>query len=205
MLLHDLLKGKRLVLASKSPRRQELLKGLDIDFEVWDTNHDDEEPFPANLPLVDVPIYLAKHKASLFTERLDENTILITCDTVVICCNQIIGKPKDSVDARGILSALSNKVHTVITGVCLKSKYAERVFDATTEVHFKRLSMEEIDYYVDRYKPYDKAGAYGVQEWIGYVAVERIDGSYFNVMGLPIHSLHSQLISFITSMSKLKN
>lgn len=202
MLLHDLLKGKRLVLASKSPRRQELLKGLDIDFEVWDTNHDDEEPFPANLPLVDVPIYLAKHKASLFTERLDENTILITCDTVVICCNQIIGKPKDSVDARRILSALSNKVHTVITGVCLKSKYAERVFDATTEVYFKRLNMEEIDYYVDRYKPYDKAGAYGVQEWIGHVAVERIDGSYFNVMGLPIHSLHSQLISFITSMSK---
>lgn len=202
MLLHDLLKGKRLVLASKSPRRQELLKGLDIDFEVWDTNHDDEEPFPANLPLVDVPIYLAKHKASLFTERLDENTILITCDTVVICCNQIIGKPKDSIDARRILSALSNKVHTVITGVCLKSKCAERVFDAATEVHFKRLSMEEIDYYVDRYKPYDKAGAYGVQEWIGYVGVERVDGSYFNVMGLPIHSLHSQLISFITTMSK---
>ncbi|MEW5844659.1 MAG: Maf family nucleotide pyrophosphatase [Bacteroidota bacterium] len=202
MLLHDLLKGKRLVLASKSPRRRELLKGLDVNFEIWDTNHDDEEPFPANLPLADVPVFLAKHKAAYFADKLDESTILITCDTVVICCNQIIGKPKDAADARLILSALSNKSHTVITGVCLKSKNSERVFDAVTEVYFKRLSMEEIDYYVDNYKPFDKAGAYGVQEWIGYVGVERIDGSYFNVMGLPIHTLHSQLISFITSMSK---
>jgi septum formation protein len=202
MLLHDLLKGKRLVLASKSPRRRELLKGLDVDFEIWDTNHDDEEPFPANLPLADVPVFLAKHKAAHFADELDENTILITCDTVVICCNQIIGKPRDAADARRILSSLSNKSHTVVTGVCLKSKNSERVFDAATEVYFKRLSLEEIDYYVDRYKPFDKAGAYGVQEWIGYVGVERIDGSYFNVMGLPIHTLHSQLISFVTSMSK---
>ncbi|HON70907.1 Maf family nucleotide pyrophosphatase [Tenuifilum sp.] len=202
MLLHELLQGKRLVLASKSPRRRELLKGLDVEFEIWDTNHDDEEPFLANLPLADVPVYLAKQKATHLADRLDDSTILITCDTIVICCNQILGKPKDEADARRILSALSNKSHTVITGVCLKSKNSERVFDAATEVHFKRLSMEEIDYYINRYKPYDKAGAYGVQEWIGYVGVERIDGSYFNVMGLPIHTLHSQLISFINSLSK---
>lgn len=202
MLLHDLLKGKKLVLASKSPRRRELLKGLDVDFEIWDTNHDDEEPFPSNLPLTDVPVYLAKHKAAHLANKLDENTILITCDTVVVCCNQILGKPADADQARKILSALSNKSHTVITGVCLKSKNSERVFDTATEVYFKRLSMEEIDYYVEKYKPFDKAGAYGVQEWIGYVGVERIDGSYFNVMGLPTHTLHSQLISFITSLSK---
>ncbi len=202
MLLHDLLKGKRLILASKSPRRRELLKGLDVDFEIWDTNHDDDEPFPASLPLADVPVYLARHKAAHFAHKLDENTILITCDTVVICCNQILGKPKDAADARRILSALSNKPHTVVTGICIKSKNFERVFDASTEVHFKRLTMEEIDYYVDKYKPFDKAGAYGVQEWIGYVGVERIEGSYFNVMGLPIHNLYAQLISFAEMLSK---
>jgi len=202
MLLHDLLKGKRLVLASKSPRRRELLKGLDVDFDIWDTNHDDDEPYPVNLPLTDVPIYLAKHKASQFTGKLDTSNILITCDTVVICGNQILGKPKDAADARRILSILSNRLHTVVTGVCLKSRNSERVFAVSTEVSFKRLSMEEIDYYVEKYKPFDKAGAYGVQEWIGYVGVERIEGSYFNVMGLPIHDLHQQLISFISSLSK---
>lgn len=202
MLLHDLLKGKRLVLASKSPRRRELLKGLDVDFEIWDTNHDDEEPFPASIPLADVPVYLARHKAAHFTDKLDENTILVTCDTVVICCNQILGKPKDVADAHRILSALSNKPHTVVTGICIKSVSYERVFDVSTEVHFKRLTMEEIDYYVDKYKPFDKAGAYGVQEWIGYVGVERIEGSYFNIMGLPIHTLYEQLISFAEMISK---
>lgn len=179
-----------------------MLKGLDVEFEIWDTNHNDEEPFPANLPLTDVPVFLARHKAAHFSDKLDDNVILITCDTVVICGNQIIGKPKDDADARRILNALSNKSHTVITGVCLKSKTSERVFDAATEVYFKRLSMEEIDYYIERYKPFDKAGAYGIQEWIGYVGVERIEGSYFNVMGLPIHTLYSQLIAFLNSVSK---
>lgn len=202
MLLYDLLKGKRLVLASKSPRRRELLTGLDVDFEIWDTNHDDEEPYPENLPLADVPIYLARHKAAHFMDKLDENTILVTCDTVVICCGQLVGKPRNAADARRILSVLSNKSHTVVTGVCLKSKSIERVFDESTEVYFKRLSKEEIDYYVDKYKPFDKAGAYGVQEWIGYVGVERIEGSYFNVMGLPIQSLYAQLTSFAEIMSK---
>ncbi len=202
MLLQELLKGKKLILASKSPRRRELLKGLDVDFEIWDTNHDDEEQYPTNLPLHDVPVYLARHKASLFTHRLTDKTILITCDTVVICCNQILGKPKDEAEARLILSVLSNKVHTVITGVCLKSATLERVFNVSTDVFFKRLTTEEIDYYLLKYKPYDKAGAYGIQEWIGFIGVERIDGSYFNVMGLPVQNLHEQLIAFARSMSK---
>jgi septum formation protein len=202
MLLQELLVDKKLVLASKSPRRRNLLKGLDVDFEIWDTSHDDDEPFPQNIPLHDVPVYLARHKASHFADRLDAKTILLACDTIVVCCNQILGKPKDEAAARQILGALQNKSHTVITGVCIKSKDVERVFSVSSEVYFKRLSPEQIDYYVSKYKPFDKAGAYGVQEWIGYVGVERIDGSYYNVMGLPVETLYDQLISFIKLISK---
>jgi len=196
MLLHNIIKGKRLILASNSPRRQQLLKGLDVDFEIWSTNHEDES-YPDDLPVEEVPVYLAKHKASFFTERLSEDTVLITCDTVVICDGKVLGKPLDYVDAVNILKQLSGNKHTVITGVCLSTIGKTTCFSSFTDVCFRHLADEEIDYYIERYKPYDKAGAYGIQEWIGYVAIERIEGSYFNVMGLPVQMLHNELINFI--------
>jgi septum formation protein len=196
MLLHNIIKGKRLILASNSPRRQQLLKGLDVDFEIWSTNHEDES-YPDDLPVEQVPTYLAKHKASFFTERLSNETILITCDTVVVCNGNVLGKPVDYADAVAILKQLSGNKHTVITGVCLSTASKSNCFSSFTYVYFRHLTDEEIDYYIERYKPYDKAGAYGIQEWIGYVAIERIEGSYFNVMGLPVQMLHNELINFI--------
>ncbi len=195
MLLHNIIKGKRLILASNSPRRQQLLKGLDVDFEIWSTNHE-EESYPDDLPVVEVPVYLAKHKASFFTERLSADTILITCDTVVICDGKVLGKPLDYADAVNILKQLSGNKHTVITGVCLSTIGKSTCFGSFTDVYFRHLTDEEIEYYIERYKPYDKAGAYGIQEWIGYVAIERIEGSYFNVMGLPVQTLHNELLNF---------
>lgn len=196
MLLNDILKGKRLVLASNSPRRQELLKGLDVDFEVWQSNHDNES-YPSDLSVDQVPMYLAKHKASFFTDRLTADIILITCDTIVICDGVILGKPLDYSDAFKILQQLSGKKHTVITGVCLSVNSKSTCFSSQTDVYFRNISDEEIDYYLKRYRPYDKAGAYGIQEWIGYVGIEKIEGSYFNVMGLPVQRLHNELINFL--------
>lgn len=198
MLLHNIIKGKRLILASNSPRRQQLLKGLDVDFEIWSTNHEDES-YPDDLPVEEVPVFLAKHKASFFTERLSADTILITCDTVVICDGSVLGKPLDYTDAVKILKQLSGNKHTVITGVCLSTIGKTTCFSSFTDVYFRHLTDEEIDYYIERYKPYDKAGAYGIQEWIGYVAIERIEGSYFNVMGLPVQKLHNELLNFINN------
>lgn len=198
MLLHNIIKGKRLILASNSPRRQQLLKGLDADFEIWSTNHEDES-YPDDLPVDQVPIYLAKHKASFFTERLSDNTLLITCDTIVVFKGKVLGKPLDYADAVAILKQLSGNKHTVITGVCLSTANKSTCFSSFTDVYFRHLTDEEIEYYIERYKPYDKAGAYGIQEWIGYVAIERIEGSYFNVMGLPVQKLHNELINFINN------
>jgi len=198
MLLHNIIKGKSLILASNSPRRQQLLKGLDVDFEIWSTNHEDES-YPNDLPVEQVPTYLAKHKASFFTERLSNDTILITCDTVVVCNGNVLGKPVDLADAVAILKQLSGNRHTVITGVCLSTANKSSCFSSFTDVYFRHLTDEEIEYYIERYKPYDKAGAYGIQEWIGYVAIERIEGSYFNVMGLPVQKLHNELLNFINN------
>lgn len=198
MLLHNIIKGKSLILASNSPRRQQLLKGLDVDFEIWSTNHEDES-YPDDLPVEQVPTYLAKHKASFFTERLSNETILITCDTVVVCNGNVLGKPIDYADAVAILKQLSGNKHTVITGVCLSTASKSTCFSSFTDVYLRHLTFEEIDYYIERYKPYDKAGAYGIQEWIGYVAIERIEGSYFNVMGLPVQKLHNELLNFINN------
>ncbi|KAB2871632.1 MAG: septum formation protein Maf [Bacteroidales bacterium] len=198
MLLHNIIKGKSLILASNSPRRQQLLKGLDVDFEIWSTNHEDES-YPNDLPVEQVPTYLAKHKASFFTERLSNDTILITCDTVVVCNGKVLGKPVDLADAVAILKQLSGNRHTVITGVCLSTANKSSCFSSFTDVYFRHLTDEEIEYYIERYKPYDKAGAYGIQEWIGYVAIERIEGSYFNVMGLPVQKLHNELLNFINN------
>lgn len=198
MLLHNIIKGKRLILASNSPRRQQLLKGLDVDFEIWSTNHEDES-YPDDLPVVEVPVYLAKHKASFFTEHLSNDTLLITCDTIVVCNDKVLGKPLNYNNAASILKQLSGNKHTVITGVCMSTSTKSRCFSSFTDVYFRHLTNEEIDYYIERYKPYDKAGAYGIQEWIGYVAIERIEGSYFNVMGLPVQMLHNELINFINN------
>ncbi|MGE0079227.1 MAG: Maf family nucleotide pyrophosphatase [Bacteroidales bacterium] len=200
MLLQDILKEKQLVLASNSPRRQQLLKGLDVDFEIWTTTHEDES-YSSDLPIDQVPTFLAKHKASFFLNKLTSKTVLITCDTVVICNNQVLGKPTDAEDAFRILRMLSGNKHKVITGTCLTTDTSSHSFSAETDVYFRNITDDEINYYIDKYKPYDKAGAYGIQEWIGYVGIDRIDGSYFNVMGLPVQRLHGELIYFLNKIN----
>jgi len=195
-MLSDILKGKKLVLASKSPRRQQLLRELGVEFEVR-TNGDDEELFPDNLSMTEIPIYLARYKALPLIGKLKANEILITSDTIVWCNGHVLGKPNDENDAYKILSLLSGNKHTVVTGVCLSTQSKAKTFFATTDVYFKNLSDEEILYYIKKYKPFDKAGAYGIQEWIGFIGVERIDGSYFNVMGLPVQQLYTELQDFV--------
>lgn len=189
MLSH--LKDYNIILASQSPRRQELLSGLNIPFEVKVI--DVEETYPRELVGVDIPMYLAEKKANAYLEIMDENTLLITADTIVWHEGKVYNKPKDKADATDMLKALSGKTHQVITGVCLSTKTKRKVFHVMSEVRFARLSPQEISYYLDNYEPYDKAGAYGVQEWIGYIGVEFIEGSYFNVMGLPIQRLYNEL------------
>jgi septum formation protein len=195
-MLNEILIGKRLILASKSPRRQQLLRELGIDFEVW-ANGDDDEIYPDGLSMTEIPIYLAKHKAKPLLNNLSENDILITSDTIVWCDGHVIGKPIDEKDAYRILSLLSGNKHIVVTGICLSSISKSKCFYVTTDVYFRKLTDDEIWFYIKRYTPFDKAGAYGIQEWIGFVGVERIDGSYFNVMGLPVQQLYAELQDFI--------
>lgn len=195
-MLSEKLKGINLVLASKSPRRQQLLRELGLDFEVR-SNGDDDEIFPDGLSMTEIPVYLAQHKAKTLLSKLKENEILITSDTIVWCNGHVIGKPEDSNDAFRILSMLSGSKHTVVTGVCLSSIKASKCFFATTDVFFRKLSDDEIWYYIHNYKPFDKAGAYGIQEWIGFIGVERIEGSYFNVMGLPVQKLYVELQQYV--------
>lgn len=197
-MLNDILKGKRLILASKSPRRQQLLRELGVEFEVR-ANGDDEELFPDNLSMTEIPTYLAIHKAKPLLSTLENNEILITSDTIVWCEGHVIGKPVDDEDAFRILSLLSGNKHVVVTGVCLSSIEKSKTFYATTDVYFRELTYEEIWYYINKYKPFDKAGAYGIQEWIGFIGIERIEGSYFNVMGLPVQKLYIELQSFISN------
>ena len=179
------------VLASKSPRRQELLKGMGVKFVTL--TKETREDYP-EMPFEKVPEYLSRQKSLAFTDdELPEGFLLITADTVVIAENEILGKPKDREDAMQMMHILSGKSHHVVTGVTVRSKDKMETFSANSEVTFAPLDEEEMAYYVDQYKPYDKAGAYGIQEWIGYVAVTRIEGSYFNVMGLPIQKLYSEL------------
>ncbi|MHB9055145.1 MAG: Maf-like protein [Paludibacteraceae bacterium] len=185
----DHLKKYNIILGSASPRRNELLKGLDIDFEIQ--TNEVEETYPDDLIGVDIPMYLAQKKADAY--KLQGNTLLITADTIVWMDGKVYGKPADRDDARKMLQTLSGRMHQVITGVCVKTSEGKRVFHVITDVYFCRFSDSEIEYYLDHYKPYDKAGSYGVQEWIGYIAVERIEGSYFNVMGLPVQRLYNVL------------
>ena len=193
-MLADILKNKQIILASQSPRRKELLEGLNIDFATM--SMDVDETYPYDMPAVDVAEYLANKKAVAYAPELTEDNIIITADTVVIVEGTILEKPKNEQEAADMLSQLSGKSHEVITGVCVKSVEKTKSFSVTTIVHFKKLSIEEIFHYVHHYKPFDKAGSYGIQEWIGYVGVSKIEGSYFNVMGLPIHKVYQQLNSF---------
>lgn len=196
MLLKQLLQGKTIVLASQSPRRQQLLAELDLPFEVR-INGEVDETYPANLTPESIPEYLAMKKAVHYMGSLASHEILLTSDTVVCCKGKVLGKPTDRDNAIAILKELSGCKHTVITGVALCYGNREHTFSASTDVYFRTLANEEIAHYVDTFKPYDKAGAYGIQEWIGYIGIERIDGSYFNVMGLPVQKLYTELIAFL--------
>ncbi len=184
-----------IVLASGSPRRRELLGGLGINFRVACLSNIDET-YPSDLPTNMVAEYLSKKKAEAYRKSLTDKQLIITADTVVITDRKILGKPTDAADASRMLKALSGAVHQVVTGVTVMSAAKTVSFSATTNVRFATLSDEEIDYYISHYRPFDKAGAYGIQEWIGYIAVEGIDGSYFNVMGLPIQKLYTVLKSW---------
>lgn len=180
----------KIILASNSPRRKELLGGLGVEFEVKVLKGVDES-YPESLPSTDVAEYIAAEKAAAYTVKDDE--LLITADTVVIVGRDILGKPADAADACGMLRELSGKTHQVVTGVCLTTSKEQRRFSVTTDVTFKQLSNAEINYYVDKYKPYDKAGAYGIQEWIGYIGVTALSGSYYNVMGFPVQRVYEEL------------
>jgi septum formation protein len=176
-----------------------LLRGLDLVFEVKVKNT--KEVFPEDMDYTEVPEYLAQLKAKAFNQKdLEKNSIIITADTIVILENEIIGKPKSKKEAKQMLHRLSGKEHTVITGVCLTSNEQQHVFSARSEVYFRTLNDADIEYYVEEYNPLDKAGSYGIQEWIGYVAIEKINGSFYNVMGLPTQMLFEELIQFTSSM-----
>ena len=182
----------KLILASNSPRRKELLAGLGVPFEVR-VLQDIDEHYPENLPVNEVARYIAKEKADAYRRIVAPDELIITADTVVIVGDEILGKPVDEADAVRMLRLLSGRTHQVTTGVCLLTAEKERCFDVTTDVTFKTLTDEEIHYYVNRYRPFDKAGAYGIQEWIGYIGVTGLHGSYYNVMGLPVQRIYQEL------------
>ena len=183
----------QLLLASKSPRRRELLRQLGIPLTIVDVDVD--ERLSHSLPADEVAEALARLKAEGYKGVISDNQILVTADTVVVLGNQVLGKPHSHEEAADMLSQLSGKVHQVYTGVCLRGAHKSVGFTERTDVHFRQLSDFEIEYYIDTYKPYDKAGAYGIQEWIGMVGIERIEGCYYNVMGLPVARLYRELVS----------
>ena len=191
---------KRIILASGSPRRRELLSGLGLELEV-DTENSFEESCRPDIPAGQIALLMPEGKSSGFHRALEPDEILITADTVVIAQTadgtpEVLGKPHDREDARRMLHDLSGKAHEVVTAVVIRDSQRKVSFSDSTRVHFATLDEEEIDYYIDNFKPYDKAGAYGIQEWIGYAAITGIEGSYFNVMGLPVHRLYQELKDF---------
>lgn len=196
MLLQEALKKYNVILASGSPRRRELLAGCDIDFSVA-SGYDVEEVYPDTLPVEDVPLFLANLKSNAYPHELTTKDILITADTIVALDGAVLGKPADRDDAKDILRRLSGNRHRVITGVVIRTNGQRKEFMSVTDVWFKSLTDEQVAYYIDKYRPYDKAGAYGIQEWIGYTAIERIEGSFYNVMGLPTRQLCTTLEEFI--------
>lgn len=185
----------KILLASKSPRRRELMQMLRVPFNIITLGGIDES-FPDNIPLIDVPQYVSGVKADAYQKKIASNELLITADTMVICEDRILGKPKNTEEAKEMLHLLSGKTHKVASGVTITTLDKRTSFTTVTEVTFAELSEEEINYYVDNYLPMDKAGAYGIQEWIGAVAVSSINGSYYNVMGLPVHRLFQELKFF---------
>jgi septum formation protein len=194
MILENLAE-KKIILASQSPRRQELLQGIGLKFEILVKENIDED-FDHQMPFSNVAQFLAEKKAQAYNEIIENSTILITADTIVCTDSEILNKPKDEQEARYMLNQLSGKKHKVITGVCIKSAQKHKCFSVESVVYFAKLEPEEIEYYITNYKPFDKAGAYGIQEWIGYIGIERIEGSFFNVMGLPVHRVYTELKNF---------
>jgi septum formation protein len=188
------LHNKRIKLASKSPRRQQLLQGLGLTFDVWSKEVD--ESYPYQLQQEEIPLYLASKKADAFREDLHDGDVLITADTIVWIDGQVLNKPEDRDDAIRMIGLLNGKTHDVYTGVSIVSLEKTELLWDRTRVHFTRLTAEEIEHYIDNYSPFDKAGSYGAQDWIGLVAIDRLEGSYFNVMGLPVHKVYQALKTF---------
>lgn len=188
-------KGYKIILASNSPRRKELLAGLDVDFEVRVIKGIDES-YPDSLPTTDIAEYISRKKANAYLQQLAADELLITADTIVVLGSEVMGKPHDETDACRMLRELSGQTHQVITGVTLATTVRQQSFSVVTDVTFKSFTDEEIDYYVSHYKPFDKAGAYGIQEWLGYIGVTALRGSYFNVMGLPVQRIYEALRQF---------
>lgn len=186
----------RIILGSNSPRRRELLAGLDLSFDVH-VIPGLEENYPDSLQPQEIPVFLSKQKAEAYLSTLEDQVLLITADTIVWNETEVIGKPKDREDAIRMLRSLSGHEHQVVTGVCLTTTKKQETFSVVSSVRFASLTDEEIIYYVNKYKPFDKAGAYGIQEWIGYVGVESISGSFYNVMGLPVQRLYQELKRFV--------
>jgi septum formation protein len=181
-------------LASKSPRRQQLLQSLEIDFEIWSLEVD--ETFPSDLLREEIPLHLAKIKADAFLPRMQNNDLVITADTIVWIDDRVLNKPADAEEALAMLRLLNGKTHEVYTAVCLRTIHREEILWDCTRVHFAQLEEDELLHYIAHYKPFDKAGSYGAQDWIGLVGIDKLEGSYFNVMGLPVHKLYSALKTF---------
>lgn len=193
-MLKDKLKDKKIILASQSPRRQMLLKGLEIDFEI--RTKDIDEDFPETLKFSEVARYLAELKASAFKEELKENEILITADTTVCLEDDILNKPLSHEEAVSMLQRLRNNTHVVVTGVAITDKHKQVVFHDETEVQFGNITDAEIEHYIQAYQPFDKAGSYGAQDFLGYIAITGMNGSYYNVMGFPLHKVYRELMDF---------
>lgn len=196
MTLLEALEKYKIILGSQSPRRQYLLKELGVKFDVK-LKQMSEEVYPENLQKEEIPLYLAEQKAEAFDNEVDENTIVITADTVVWKDGEVLQKPANEKEALKILKKLSDSAHQVYTAVCLRMKDKKHTFFSQTDVHFKALSDKEIKYYIEKYEPFDKAGGYGIQEWLGYIGVEKIEGSFFNVMGLPVQKLYVEFKNFL--------
>jgi len=184
----------QIILGSGSPRRQELLKSLGFNFLNKPINAD--ESYPATLQAEEIPLYLAEKKADAYPDELKDEEILITADTIVWCEGKAFNKPANFVEGKKMLESLSGKMHEVFTGVCLKSGNKQTTFYDVSKVYFKKLKNEEIEYYLTNFSPYDKAGGYGVQDWIGYIGIDKIEGSFYNVMGLPVKELYEELVKF---------
>lgn len=196
MLIHDKLKAYNIILASASPRRRELLQATGIAYRLAE-KFECEEQYPASIEVLDVAPYLSRLKSHAYPTALRCNDILITADTTVVLGNKVLGKPASEEEAKAMIAELSGKEHSVVTGVTLRMADREHTFSSVSKVRFAELSEEQIAYYVENYKPLDKAGAYGIQEWIGYIGIESIEGSFYNVMGLPVQRLCRELEYFI--------